>query len=56
MFWEKGGKIQDIVLSKTKEILVDLINPFILWYFKGYNDIPMSTTYLSDYGRFNSKI
>jgi len=52
MFWEKGGKIQDIVLSKTNTkyvrsaTLVDLIYAFILWYFKGYNDIPMSTTWV----------
>ena len=52
MFWEKGGKIQEIVLSKTNTkyvrsaTMVDLIYAFILWYFKGYNDIPMSTTWV----------
>ena len=52
MFHEKGGRIQEIVLSKsnTKFVrsatLVDLIYAFILWYFKGYNDIPMSTTWV----------
>ena len=52
MFYEKGGRIQEIVLSKTNTkyvrsaTLVDLIYAFILWYFKGYNDIPMSTTWV----------
>ena len=52
MFYEKGGRIQEIVLTKTNTkyvrsaTLVDLIYSFILWYFKGYNDIPMSTTWV----------
>ena len=52
MFYEKGGRIQEIVLSKTNTkyvrsaTLVDLIYAFILWYFKSYNDIPMSTTWV----------
>ena len=52
MFYEKGGKIQEIVLSKTNvsyvrsATLVDLIYSIILWYFKGYNNIPMSTTWV----------
>ena len=52
MFHEKGGRIQEVVLSKTNTkyvrsaTLVDLIYSFILWYFKGYNDIPMSTTWV----------
>ena len=52
MFHEKGGKIQEIVLSKTNvsyvrsATLVDLIYSIILWYFKGYNNIPMSTTWV----------
>ena len=47
-----GGKIQAIVLSKTNvsyvrsATLVDLIYSIILWYFKGYNNIPMSTTWV----------
>ena len=51
MFYERGGKIQEVVLSKTNTkyvrsaTLVDLIYSLILWYFKGYNDIPMSTTW-----------
>ena len=52
MFHEKGGRIQEIVLSKsnTKFVrsatLVYLIYAFILLYFKVYNDIPMSTTWV----------
>ena len=52
MFYEKGGRIQEVVLSKTNTkyvrsaTLVDLIYSLILWYFKGYNDIPMSTTWV----------
>ena len=40
MFYEKGGRIQEIVLTKTNTkyvrsaTLVDLIYSFILWYFK----------------------
>jgi phosphate/sulfate permease len=52
MFYEKGGRIQDVVLSKTNTkyvrsaTLVDLIYCIILWYFKEYNSIPMSTTWV----------
>lgn len=52
MFYERGGKIQEVVLSKTNTkyvrsaTLVDLIYSIILWYFKGYNSIPMSTTWV----------
>jgi len=52
MFYEKGGRIQEVVLSKTNTkyvrsaTLVDLIYSIILWYFKGYNSIPMSTTWV----------
>ena len=52
MFYERGGKIQEIVLSKKNTTyvrsatLVDLIYSIILWYFKQYNNIPMSTTWV----------
>ena len=52
MFHERGGRIQEIVLSKSNTTyvrsatLVDLIYSIILWYFKGYNNIPMSTTWV----------
>jgi len=52
MFHERGGKIQEVVLSKTNTsyvrsaTLVDLIYSLILWYFKEYNNVPMSTTWV----------
>jgi len=52
MFHERGGKIQNIVIEKsdTKYVrsatLIDLFYAFVLWYFKMYNDIPMSTTWV----------
>lgn len=52
MFYERGGKIQNIVIEKhsTKYIrsatLIDLVYSLILLYFKGYNSIPMSTTWV----------
>ena len=51
MFWERGGKIQQVVLSKvnTKYVrsatLVDLVYAIILYVFKELNSIPMSTTW-----------
>ena len=51
-FYEKGGKIQRIVLDKTgtryvrSATLIDLVYAFILLFFKQYNDIPMSTTWV----------
>lgn len=52
MFYEKGGKIQEVVLSKTNTkyvrsaTLVDLIYSLVLLFFKEYNNIPMSTTFV----------
>tara|TARA_B100000131_G_scaffold85553_1_gene82549 strand:- start:55011 stop:55952 length:942 start_codon:yes stop_codon:yes gene_type:complete len=52
VFYEKGGNIQKIVLSKrgTRFIrsatIIDFFYAFILLYFKQYNDIPMSTTWV----------
>ncbi len=52
MFYERGGRIQEIVVSKTdtsyvkSATLIDLIYLIILWYFKQYNNIPMSTTWV----------
>jgi len=52
MFREQGGKIQQIVTSKTdtnyvrSATLIDLVYLIILWYFKQYNNIPMSTTWV----------
>jgi hypothetical protein len=52
LFYTNGGKIQEIVLSKSgtrfirSACLIDLFYAFILWYFKVYSDIPMSTTWV----------
>jgi phosphate/sulfate permease len=52
MFYEKGGKIQKIILEKTgtryvrSATIIDLVYSFILLFFKQYNDIPMSTTWV----------
>jgi phosphate/sulfate permease len=52
MFYERGGKIQKVVKSKTgtKNVraatLIDLVYVVILMYFKQYNNIPMSTTWV----------
>jgi|TARA_B110000438_G_scaffold189360_1_gene180966 hypothetical protein len=51
-FYERGGKIQRVVLEKTgtryvrSATLIDLVYAFILLFFKQYNDIPMSTTWV----------
>ena len=52
MFWERGGRIQEIVLSKTNTryvrsaTLIDLVYCFVLYFFKELNNIPMSTTFV----------
>ena len=52
IFYERGGKIQNIVLDKqnTRYVrsatIIDLVYAFILLFFKQYNDIPMSTTWV----------
>ena len=52
IFYEKGGKIQNIVLNKqgTRYVrsatIIDLVYAFILLFFKEFNDIPMSTTWV----------
>ena len=52
IFYERGGKIQNIVLEKSgtryvrSATIVDLVYAFILLFFKQYNDIPMSTTWV----------
>tara|TARA_R110002012_G_scaffold271208_1_gene456427 strand:+ start:181 stop:1134 length:954 start_codon:yes stop_codon:yes gene_type:complete len=52
LFKTNGGKIQKIVLSKSgtrfirSACLIDLFYALVLWYFKIYNDIPMSTTWV----------
>lgn len=52
IFARRGGKIQEIVLSKTNTsdvraaTLVDFIYGLILFFFKDLSDIPMSTTWV----------
>jgi hypothetical protein len=52
LFYTGGGKIQDVVLSKSgtrfmrSATIIDFVYALILWYFKQYNDIPMSTTWV----------
>jgi len=52
LFYNRGGKIQEIVLSKSgtrfirSACLIDLFYALVLWYFKVYSDIPMSTTWV----------
>ena len=52
LFYTRGGKIQEIVLSKSgtrfmrSATIIDFVYALILWYFKQYNDIPMSTTWV----------
>ena len=52
IFWDRGGKIQNVVYSKTgtrytrSATIIDFVYAIILLYFKQYNDIPMSTTWV----------
>lgn len=52
IFFLKGDKIQDIINEKTDvtdvraATLVDLVYAVILFYFKMYNNVPMSTTWV----------
>jgi hypothetical protein len=71
LFYVRGGKIQKTVLSKSgtrftrSATIIDFVYAMILWYFKDYSDIPMSTTWvfigllcgreLAIYRQFNSK-
>jgi len=51
-FYERGGKIQKVVLEKTgtryvrSATLINIVYAFILMFFREYNDIPMSTTWV----------
>ena len=52
IFWERGGKIQQIVIEKTSTeyvrsaTIIDGVYAIILLYFKQMNSIPMSTTWV----------
>lgn len=52
IFWQKGGRIQNVLLEKTSSsyirsaTIIDLVYGLILWYFAEINSIPMSTTWV----------
>lgn len=52
LFYMNGGKIQEIVSSKSgtrftrSATIIDFIYACILWFFKEYNNLPMSTTWV----------
>jgi len=52
LFYTRGGKIQEIIISKSgtsymrSATIIDFSYALILWYFKQYSDIPMSTTWV----------
>ena len=52
LFYMKGGKIQEIVSSKSgtrfarSATIIDFTYACILWFFKEYNNLPMSTTWV----------
>jgi len=52
MFYERGAKIQNIVKSKTdtryvrSATLIDFVYALVLYVFKIYNNIPLSTTFV----------
>jgi len=51
IFYVHGGKIQEVVLSKTgtryarSATIINIIYALVLYYFKELNDLPMSTTW-----------
>lgn len=52
LFWQRGGRVQHIVLSKTNTTdirsatIVDFIYGLILFFFKELSHLPMSTTWV----------
>ncbi len=52
IFWQHGGKIQNIILEKTgsrfirSATIIDFVYALILIYFKEISNIPMSTTWV----------
>jgi len=52
IFWQRGGKIQEIITDKANlsyvksATCVDIVYALILLFFKEYNSIPMSTTWV----------
>lgn len=52
LFWQRGGRVQQVVLSKTNTTdirsatIIDFIYGLVLFYFKELNNLPMSTTWV----------
>ena len=52
LFYTNGGRIQEIVLSKSgtrfirSACIIDFFYALVLWYFKAHSAIPMSTTWV----------
>jgi phosphate/sulfate permease len=52
LFWQRGGRVQHIVLSKTNTTdirsatIIDFIYGLILLFFKELSNLPMSTTWV----------
>jgi hypothetical protein len=52
IFWKRGGRIQEIITEKANlsfvksATCVDIVYAVILLFFKEYNDLPMSTTWV----------
>ncbi len=52
IFWERGGKIQEVVTEKAytqyvrSATIIDGVYALVLLYFKNLNNIPMSTTWV----------
>lgn len=52
LFWQRGGRVQEIVLSKTNTAdirsatIIDFIYGLVLFFFKEISHLPMSTTWV----------
>lgn len=52
IFWSRGGAIQEIVKAKTNTVdirsatIIDFLYAVILLFFKEFNNVPMSTTWV----------
>ena len=52
VFYIRGGKIQNVIISKTgtrfarSATIINTIYALVLWYFKELNNLPLSTTWI----------
>ena len=52
IFYRRGGKIQDVIITKTgtrfarSATIINTIYALVLWYFKELNNLPLSTTWI----------